>query len=229
MKKLLGLLVALVLVLPVVAHAVPNLKFDDPNGAGGLVSYDGADGPAIGTDIVFQSITGVDTPANTGVTLTCVDCVLNFTTGNNLSEGPPGWDFGPGGTITVVGGTAGALVLPAGTLLLSGSFSGTPNEGVAGPLGLFAGGGVDVKNVALATFFGLTPDFVHATTSIQAPLTVGADGSFSGPVVNADLNNLQLVAVPVPATGLLLGIGLLLALARRRLMPIEVEMRLPGG
>jgi hypothetical protein len=209
MTKLLGLgLLAGVLLSTSLAHAIPNLKFDDGATPGGTVSYDGAGGPAIGTDIIFTTITGIDTPANAGVELACTGCLLNFETGNNVSEGPALWNFGPGGTITVTGAVA-ALGLPAGTTLLSGTFSGTPNEIQAGVLGLFAAGGVDVKDPILAAFFGLTPDFVHATTSIQAPLTVGADASFTGPVVNADLNNLQ-IPVPVPATGLLLGLGLLL-------------------
>ena len=110
----------------------------------------------------------------------------------------------------------GFTTLPAGTLLLSGSFSGTPNElAQGGALALFAAGGLDTKNTSLAAFFGLGPDFVHATTSVQSSLTVGADGSFSGTVINADLNNLS-AAVPLPASLLLLGAGLLAVGAVRR-------------
>jgi hypothetical protein len=119
------------LLLPVGAHAVPNLKFDDGSTPGGTVSYDGsvAGNPAIGTNIIFTIITGLETPANSGVTLTCTGCLLNFTTGANITEGPVAWDFGPGGTITVTGAVSGPGFpgLPAGTVLLSGTFSGTPN------------------------------------------------------------------------------------------------------
>jgi hypothetical protein len=198
-------LVALVLTLFLAAAVeaqTPNLKFDDPTTPGGTVAYDGAGGAAIGTDILFQSITGLDTPQNAGVTLTCPDCSMAFTTGANISEGPPLWNFGPGGTITITGAIP-SLALPAGTTLLSGSFVGTPNEviGSGGQLGLFLAGGLDVKNETLAAFFGLDPtNFIFATTSIQTATTLGADGSFSGIVVNADLNN----TAPVPGEGCLL-------------------------
>jgi hypothetical protein len=88
-----------------------------------------AGNPAIGTNIIFTIITGLETPANSGVTLTCTGCLLNFTTGANITEGPVAWDFGPGGTITVTGAVSGPGFpgLPAGTVLLSGTFSGTPN------------------------------------------------------------------------------------------------------
>jgi hypothetical protein len=196
------------LLLPVVANAQPILKFDDPVTPGGTVSYAGEPGDtAIGTDILFQSIQGLNTPLNPGVTLECVGCLLNFETGPIISEGPPLWNFGPGGTIEVIGAVTaqGAFPgLPAGTLLLSGSFLGTPNE-ITNGFGLFAAAALDVKNETLATFFGLNPlNFIHGTTSIQTDVTIGANGSFTGTVVNADLNNLQAV-VPFPASLLLLG------------------------
>jgi hypothetical protein len=210
MKKILGMLVG-VLLLPSVVLAVPVLKFDDPILPGGTVTYYGAGGPAIGTNILFQSIQGLETPFNAGVTLTCVGCELDFTTGANLSEGPPLWNFGPGGAMTLTGAIPAQGTfpgVPAGTMLLSGAFTGTPNEIIGESFGLFAALGVDVKNETLATFFGLPTSFIVATTSIQGPVTTEATGAFAGTVVNADLNNLA-VAVANPATAWLVGLGLM--------------------
>jgi hypothetical protein len=215
MKRFATLTVLLALCLPLGMAQAAILKFDDPVTPGGTVSYDGAGGAAIGDAILIQSIQGIGTPLNDGVTLTCTGCTLDFTTGANVSEGPALWNFGPGGTITLTGAVA-ALGLPAGTTLLSGTFSGTPNEITGGDaFGLFAAVGTDVKNDALATFFGLGPDFTFATTSIQTATTVGADGSFAGTVVNADLNNTQTV-VPNPMTVLLVGMGMVGLVAMRR-------------
>jgi hypothetical protein len=218
MKTLFGLLAAGVLLGTSLVAQAAILKFDDPVTPGGTVSYDGLGGAALGDTILLQSIQGLGTPANDGVTLTCDGCALNFTTGANISEGPTLWNFGPGGTVTVTGAVP-ALGLPAGTLLLSGSFSGTPNEITAGDgFGLFAALGTDVKNEDLAAFFGLDPlGFTFATTNIQTATTVGANGSFTGTVVNADLNNTQ-AAVPNPSALGLLGLGLLLIPLVRRLV-----------
>jgi hypothetical protein len=222
MKTFLGLLAAGVLLGTSLVAQAAILKFDDPVTPGGTVSYDGLGGAALGDTILLQSIQGLGTPLNDGMTLDCVGCALNFTTGANLTEGPTLWNFGPGGTITVTGAVP-ALGIPAGTTLLSGTFSGTPNEITGGDgFGLFAAVGTDSKDETLAAFFGLDPTgFTFGTTNIQTATTVGANGSFTGTVVNADLNNTQAAAVPSPMTGLLLGLGMLvlgLPSVRRRVV-----------
>ena len=181
MKKLLGFLTGL-LFLPSLALALPSLIFDTtPGGAGGTLTYDGAGGPAIGTGIVFVDIQGIDTPLNTGTVLSCVGCVLNFTTGANVTEGPGLWTWAGGGTFTLTGDVP-ALGLDD-ALLASGSFDATPNTpGLAsgGDSALFIALGFDVKDSALAGFYGLGPDFRFANTEIAlGTFTPGVDGAFS--------------------------------------------------
>jgi hypothetical protein len=216
---------AVLLVQPVVAGAQPILKFDDPTGPGGTVSYSGtpADG-IVGKNIQFQSILGIDTPKNPGVEISCVGCLLNFQTGAVTQEGVPGgvgFLTQPGVAITITGAIP-AVGLPAGSNILSGTFTSPSIEAIGEGLdfGLFLGSGVDTKNPALAAFFGLPPAFQFANTAIQSDLTfTPATGAFTGIVVNADLNNTSQIVVPYPFTLLLLGAGLLGAgLIRRRII-----------
>jgi hypothetical protein len=215
--------VAFMVALPMSAGADPILKFDDPTAPGGTVSYAGTGGAAIGTNILFQSIQGLDTPANADVTLTCVGCVLNFQTGPNISEGTLGglpWLFAGGGNITIVGSIP-TLGIGPGTTLLAGSFSGVSVEAAASSsFGQFTGAGFDTKHPLLATFYGLAASFQFANTAIQASITEnGNTGSFSGTVVNADLNNMGATPptqVPYPGTALLLGACLVGASLIRR-------------
>jgi hypothetical protein len=217
------LVMGLVLALPMSAGAEPILKFDDPDGPGGTVSYDGAGGPAVGTDIMFQSILGLDTPANDGVMLTCAGCLLNFQTGNSSVEGSIGglpWLFTAGGQVTIVGAVP-ELGLGEGTTLLTGVFSVVSIEQISSStLATFGAQGFDVTDATVAAFYGLPENFSFAATAIQFGVqTNGEEGSFTGSVANADLNNMASAAptqVPYPATMLLIGAGLFGARVLRR-------------
>jgi len=223
MKKLLAGLVILGAAAGVgtSAHA-QELKFDDTGGSGGTFTYDGNGGPAVGTNIIFDNILGTGTPSNSGVaaSLDCVGCLLNFTTGDNLTEGTAGgapWTWAAGGSIKIEGTarTQGGVVIASGTLL-EGTFAGQPSA--TSPLagqGNFIGGGLDVKNEDLLAYFGLPLtgfEFVNSTVAIGCD--TGTAPAISCNVSNADLNN---TAVPVPAPGTLalLGLGLLGIGARR--------------
>jgi len=211
MKRLVSLL-ALALSLSATPAPAAVISFDStPGGAGGTITYDGAGGPAIGSGIGFVNVTGVDTPLNNGATFPCVSCTLNFTTGANNQEGPPGWQWNGGGSFVLTGSIPG-IGINAPVDLLAGTFTQTPNTpGLAGatPTGLFIAIGVDTKDSTLASFYGLGPEFSFANTEIALgtftvdPVTNG----FTAVPNQADLVNLA--QVPAPAALVLLGLGLL--------------------
>src|SRR5699024_5705129 len=212
------------------AHAVPVINFDQAEGvsAGGTLSYDGEGGVLTGTNIGFGVVRGLNTPANDGVTLTCDSCKLNFTTGENRSEGPDTWLFSGGGDFTLNGTIRnGSDVLAAGDVL-SGSFSATsstPSVSILDSSMAFSAFGFDSKDPNITSFFGLDADssfrFVVNADSAGG-LAIDDNGGFHVDVTNADLDDYQLTtAVPGPGATSLFGlglglIGLGLCLRRRR-------------
>jgi VPDSG-CTERM motif len=213
------------------ARAVAVLEFDDARIFGGTLSYSGDPGASlVGTNIIFDTIIGTGTPANTGVLLTIVGGDLDFSTGGNTSESPGLYTFAGGGTF-VLSGTAlgpGNVVVAAGTLL-TGSFSGVSTVlGLGGGNGLFSGLGIDTKNVNLLAFYGIAAgtNFTFANTEIGvAPLGLEADGGFVANVLNADLTNTEVTPRAVPEGGsaiALLGFALLGLEALRRKLGIAL-------
>lgn len=193
------------------ANAV-MLKFDDEDGPSGSLSYDGAGGPLVGTDISFDSILGEDTPMNDGVFLTIEEGILNFVTGDNIMEGPNMWTFGDGGSFVLTGSawdSSTSTLIASGTLL-QGTFTGTPTvlQG-GGNIGFFNGAGVDTKNAAILAYYDI-PDqnfrFAHTVIDLNT-FSWDANGGLTANVDNADLVN---QAVPDGgATVMLLGATLL--------------------
>jgi PEP-CTERM motif len=215
MKKV--LVVLALLLVPGIALALPTIHFDTtPNGAGGTLTYNGAGGPLVGTNIQFVVIQGVDTPLNNLDTLACTDCFLNFTTGANLTEGPNQWTWAAGGTFTLIGDVVSLGLDDA--VLVSGTFTDSPvvpTLAAVGGTAALLSFGVDTKNEVLASHYGLGTDFSFANSELALGTFVlnPATAGFTASPTNADLDN---VTVPEPATLLLLGSGLVGAVAFKR-------------
>jgi hypothetical protein len=208
------------------AEALPLINIDQGVGAGqagGTLSYDGAGGPLVGTNIGFGVLAGFETTLNNTVPLFCDPaCTLNFSTGGNLSEGAAGgnpWTFAGGGSF-VLDGTLNTAADGSGTeiasgTLLSGTFTGLLFTAGQAGRGLAVGVGEDEKIGGLLQFYGIPEllPFNFAQTEIVASgLVIGADGSLTGSVTNADITN---QGIPEPGTLLLFGSGAA-ALALRR-------------
>lgn len=198
------------------AIAGPVLNFDQVIDSGTVAHAAG--GVVTGTGIGFETVTISDAPMGNGLWV-CTSCVLNFTSGPLVTEGSPSsgdnWAWGSGGSFTVTGAILG-LGINAPVTLLSGQFDG-PNT-IAFNFGSqiqVTGFGVDQKHPDLLAAMGITnPDFIYADNSISVGATINADGSFSGPVTNADLTN---TSIPIPGTSLLMLLGLGgVALTRRK-------------
>lgn len=126
LHKTMGLLFGTVL-LASSGLANTFIMFDVPGSfATGNYSYAGGAAPLVGNNILISGITGVNTNFNAG-TVTCVGCLLQFTTGNNLSftltKGTPSWSFqgGAQSSFTITGAVP-TMGITKKTVLAQGVF-----------------------------------------------------------------------------------------------------------
>lgn len=215
--RLLGAMCACVLTLTTTITNAATIDFGIEAPTAGTLIYSGGAASLIGSGIDVDSIVGLDTPLNPDNPIDCVVCVLNFETGASTG----GWNFGAGGSISILGGVAEAGI-GAGETLLSGTFDSATIVDVGGGTFNFKIVGAsfsDTKHSDLLTYFGLPEGNYQGGLNISFNTTGSipntgeaftSDTLFSGDVVNSP--------VPVPAAVWLFGSGLigLVGIARRK-------------
>lgn len=166
----------------------------------GSIQYLTSGGALKGLGIQVDTVVGFGTPNNPNLIRTCFNCTLNFMTGNSTGGSATSWEFGSGGMITLTGGVdlnnnnifGDAGDIPAGSTLLSGTFTGNPfvmqsaqNFRVA--VAAF----LDFKHPDLVGFFGLPANFnyfgdfnISFLASGSPPGTFASTQVLAGDVVN---------------------------------------------
>jgi len=193
-----------------VAGATPVLDFnmDAIHPAGASISYAGGSAPLVGANISVDNVTGLSTPLNSGITLTIVGGILEFTTGNLIGSTPTSWLFGGGGTITLVGAIP-ALGIYSPVTLLQGSWTSASVFKIGDTFRIVGGAFVDTKLKALTDYFGLPDGVTLYLGNINLSFLATGDppNAFSSTqVLSGDLANTP--RVPEPSAGLLFGSAL---------------------
>ena len=202
-----------------IVYADPYLDFnmDATHPTGALISYAGGTGALTGFSLSVDTVTGFESPNNSGVTLTIVGGRLNFTTGSFAGNDPNNWYFGGGGSITITGGidldpNKYGLEIPLDSTLLSGTFTSANVTNIGGRFKIAGASFDDWKDQQLTDFYGL-PNLSGNAYDYSGNFNISFFASGSPPqafqsssILSGDVVNNP---VPEPATVSLFGCGLI--------------------
>jgi hypothetical protein len=199
-----GFLVALLslflFVAPVQAIGILDFNMDANHPAGASISYAGGATPLIGVNISVDSVLGIGTPVNSGVTVPFVG-ILNFTSGNYTGGGATQWNFSGGGSISV-----DIPSIPQN--ILSGTFTTARVEINPGGFRVVIGGFDDFKWDEITDFYGLPGGPYDGSINLSFLTTGTPPNAFtSSQVLSGDIINTP-GKVPEPISLILLGSGL---------------------
>lgn len=203
---------ALALVAPFANAALLDFSIGAPT-SGSLVFNPGNTNQIIGNNIQVDSIVGLGTPLNDNVTVECRNCRLDFRTGDHMGN----WQFGPGGTIDVVGSVPAAGI-GQNTVLLSGTFNSAEVIEIIGgfEFKILGASFFDRKDPDLTGFYGLPDVLYQGGLNLSFAADANPGNAFNArQILSGDIINKP---VPVPAAVWLFGTGLLglIGIARRR-------------
>ncbi len=179
-------------------NAAPILDFGIVAPTAGTISYGGGASPLIGVRIEVDNVVGLGTPLQDGVAVDLPGALLNFNTGNLAGSDALHWNFGAGGSISIVWGDF---------TLLSGTFSDAIVTHTDDEFKVAVAGFLDTKDPSLTAFYGLPDAGYIGNFNISFLAEGDVPNAFtSKTVLSGDVIN---TPVPEPAAMLLLGVGLL--------------------